>query len=60
MPTKKAIIETVYLGPDGFGSLKEILKDTKTKDDTITHEDVREWKSKRSFGQKATPRGSKR
>jgi hypothetical protein len=25
---------------------------------TITYEDVREWKSKPSFGQKAKPRGS--
>ena len=29
MPTKKEIIEKVYYGPDGFGSIKEILKDAK-------------------------------
>ena len=58
MPSKKETIETVYFGPDGFGSLKQITKDAKTKDDTITYEDVREWKSKQSFGQKSKPRGS--
>jgi len=58
MPTKKEIIEKVYFGPDGFGSLKEILKDVKKLDDTITYEDVREWKSKQYFGQKSKPRGS--
>ena len=58
MPTKKEIRETVYFGQDGFGSLKEVLKDAKAKDDTITYEDVREWKSKQSFGQKAKPRGN--
>ena len=58
MPTKKETIETIYFGPDGFGSLKQITKDAKTKDDTITYEDVREWKSKQSFGQKSKPRGS--
>ena len=42
--TKKETIETVYFGPDGFGSLKQITKDAKTKDDTITYEDDREWK----------------
>jgi len=41
MPTKKEIIEKVYFGPDGFGSLKEVLKDAKKQDDTITYEDVR-------------------
>jgi hypothetical protein len=58
MPTKTETIETVYFGQDGFGSLKQITKDAKTKDDTITYEDVREWKSKQSFGQKAKPYGS--
>ena len=58
MPTKKDTIETIYFGPDGFGSLKQITKDAETKDDTITYEDVREWKSKQSFGQKAKPYGS--
>ena len=33
MPTKKEIIEKVYYGPDGFGSIKEILKDAKKFDD---------------------------
>ena len=42
MPTKKEIIETVYFGQDGFGSLKEVLKDAKAKDDTVTYDDVRE------------------
>lgn len=58
MLTKKETIETLYVGPDGFGSLKPITKDAKTRDDTITYEDVREWKSKQSVGQKAKPRGS--
>ena len=58
MPSKKETIETLYFGPDGFGSLKQITKDAQAKDDTRTYEDVREWKSKRSFGQKAKPRGS--
>jgi hypothetical protein len=42
MPSKTAVIETVYLGPNGFGSLKQITEDVQTKDDTITYEDVRE------------------
>ena len=58
MPTKKEIIEKVYYGPDGFGSIKEILKDAKKFDDTITYEDVREWKSKQDVFQKQKPRGS--
>ena len=58
MPTKKETIETVYFGPDGFGSLKQITKDAQAKDDTITYDDVKEWKSKQSFGQKSKPRGS--
>jgi len=58
MATKKDIIEKVYFGPDGFGSLNEVLKDAKKIDDTITYEDVKEWKSKQEFGQKAKPRGS--
>ena len=58
MATKKEIIEKVYFGPDGFGSLNEVLKDAKKIDDTITYEDVKAWKSKQEFGQKAKPRGS--
>ena len=58
MATKKEIIEKVYFGPDGFGSLKEVLKDAKKLDDIITCDDVKEWKSKQTFGQKAKPRGS--
>ena len=58
MPTKKETIETIYFGADRFGSLKQITKDAKTKDDTIMYEDVREWKSKQSFGQEVKPRGS--
>ena len=58
MATKTEIIEKVYFGPDGFGSLNEVLKDAKKIDDTITYEDVKAWKSKQEFGQKAKPRGS--
>ena len=58
MTTKKETIETVYFGAGGFGSLREVLKDAKKLDDTITYDDVKEWKSKQTFGQKAKPRGS--
>ena len=58
MPTKKETIETVYFRPDGFGSLKQITKDAQTKDDTITYDDVKEWKATQSFGQKAKPYGN--
>ena len=58
MPSKKQTIETVYFRPDGFGSLKQITKDAQAKDDTITYEDVREWKATQSFGQKAKPYGN--
>ena len=44
--------EKAYFGPDGFGSLQETLKDAKRFDDTITYEDVWEWKGKQDFGQK--------
>ena len=47
MPTKKSIIETVYFRPDGFGSLKQVTKDAQLQDETVTYEDVREWKSKK-------------
>jgi hypothetical protein len=50
MPTKKEVIETVYFRPDGFGSLKQVTRDAQLKDETVTYEDVREWKSKQSFG----------
>jgi len=52
MPTKKEVIETVYFRPDGFGSLEQVTRDAQLKDETVTYEDVREWKSKQSFGQK--------
>ena len=58
MSTKKETIETIYFGADGFGSIKEVLKYAKAKDDTMTYEDVREWKWKQSVGQKAKPHGS--
>ena len=58
MPSKKQTIETVYFRPDGFGSLKQITKDAQTKDNTITYDDVKEWKATQSFGQKAKPYGS--
>jgi len=60
MPTKKDTTETIYFKPDGFGTLRQITKDAKTQNDTITYEDDREWESKQSFGQKAKPRGSNR
>ena len=53
MPSKKQTIETVYFRPDGFGSLKQITKDAQAKDDTITYDDVKEWKATQSFGQKS-------
>ena len=58
MPTKKEVIETVYFRPDGFGSLKQVTKDAQLKDETVTYEDVREWKSKQTFGQKLKPYGN--
>ena len=58
MPTKKAIIETVYFRPDGFGSLTQVTKDAQAKDETVTYEDVREWRSKQTFGQKLKPYGN--
>ena len=58
MPTKKEVIETVYFRPDGFGSLKQVTRDAQLKDETVTYEDVREWKSKQTFGQKLKPYGN--
>ena len=52
MPTKTETIEKVYFGPDDFGSLKQVTKDAQAIDKTITYEDVTEWKSKQTFGQK--------
>ena len=40
MPTKKETMKTIYFGPGGFGSLKQINKDAQAKDDTTTYEDV--------------------
>ena len=57
MPTKKDTIETIYFRPDGFGSLKQVTEDAQLKDETVTYEDVREWKSKQTFGQKSKPYG---
>ena len=59
MPTKTETIEKVYFGPDDFGSLKQVTKDAQAIDKTITYEDVKEWKSKQTFGQKAKPRESR-
>jgi hypothetical protein len=36
------VIEKVHLGPYGFGSLHETLKDAKRFGDTIQYEDVRD------------------
>jgi hypothetical protein len=58
MPTKKEIIETVYFRPEGFGSLKQVTRDAQLKNETVTYEDVREWKSKQTFGQKLKPYGN--
>ena len=58
MPTKKQTIETVCFRPDGFGSLKQVTKDAQLKHETVTYEDVREWKSKQTFGQKLKPYGN--
>ena len=52
MPTKTETIEKVYFGPDGFGSLRQVTKDAQAIDKTITYEDVKEWKSKQTLGQK--------
>ena len=52
MPPKIETIQKVYFEPDGFGSLKETLKDAKKFHATITYEDVRGWKSTQTSGQK--------
>ena len=60
MPTKKETIETVYFRPDGYGSLKQVTKDVQAEDETVTYQDVREWKSTQTFGQKLKPYGTKK
>ena len=57
MTNKEEIIAKVYLDPAGFGSINETLKDAKKYDKTITYDDVKRWKSKQAFGQKAKARG---
>ena len=44
--TKESIIAKVYYDPSGYGSINETLKDAKKYDNTITYEDIKEWKSK--------------
>ena len=57
MDEKTKIIEKVYFDPAGYGSIAETLKDAKKYDKSITYEDVKKWKAKQDFGQKAKPRG---
>ena len=57
MDDKIKIIEKVYFDPAGFGSIAETVKDAKKYDKSITYEDVKKWKAKQDFGQKAKPRG---
>ena len=50
-------IEKVYYDPAGFGSIKETLKDVKKYDPSVTADDIKKWKAKQDFGQKAKMRG---
>ena len=50
-------IEKIYYDPAGFGSIKETLKDVKKYDPSFTADDIKKWKAKQDFGQKAKMRG---
>lgn len=55
---KNDTIAKVYFDPAGFGSIKETLKDVHKYDKAITYEDVKQWLSAQSFGQKKQLRGT--
>ena len=44
--SKDDIISKVDFDPAGYGSINETLKDAKKIDDTITYDDVKNWKEK--------------
>ena len=44
--SKESIIAKVYYDPSGYGSINETLKYAKKYNNTITYEDIKEWKSK--------------
>ena len=44
--SKDDIISKVFFDPAGYGSINETLKDAKKFDDTITYDDVKNWKEK--------------
>ena len=41
---KESIIERMCFDPAGLSSIKETLKDAKRVDNTITYDDVKQWK----------------
>ena len=55
--SKTDIIEKVYYSDEGHGSIKATLEDAKRYNKSITYDDVKEWKSKQEFGQRAKMRG---
>lgn len=55
---KLGIIDKVYHDLSGFGSIKSTLKDAQKYDDSITYQDVKNWKDKQVFNQKRQLRGT--
>ena len=58
--SKSDIIEKIYYDLAGYGSIQNTLKEARKYDNTITYDDVRNWKAKQPLGQKRQIRGTNR
>ena len=56
--SKADIIEKIYYDLAGYGSIQNTLKEARKYDNTITYDDVKNWKAKQPFGQKRQIRGT--
>ena len=56
--SKSDIIEKIYYDLAGYGSIQNTLKEARKYDNTITYDDVRNWKAKQPLGQKRQIRGT--
>ena len=56
--SKSEIIKKEYYDLVGFGSLRNTLKEARKYDNTITYDDVKQWKNKQTLGQQRQLRGT--
>ena len=56
--SKYEVIEKIYYDLAGYGSIQNTLKEARKYDNTITYDDVKQWKDKQVLGQKRQIRGT--